>query len=137
MEGQGESLPKTYSELFEKLLPICLKAGLTVFEFWDLTLGEITIVLNNYKEEEEKRARETAIVSYNQATMIADFVSLRLNGKPLPSYEKLFPSAKPQIDEKTQKEQDYKRMMLLKEQMMFFAEKHNKNRRKKSGGDGL
>lgn len=33
MEGQEESLPKTYSELFEKLLPICLKAGLTVFEF--------------------------------------------------------------------------------------------------------
>lgn len=102
-----------------------------------MTLGEITVVLNNYKEEEEKRAKETAIINYNQATMISDFVSLRLNGKPLPSYEQLFPGAKPEVDEETRKEQDYKRMMLLKEQMMFFAEKHNKERRKKLGGDGL
>lgn len=81
-----------------------------------MTLAEITIVLNNYKEEEEKKAKEIAIVNYNQATLIADFVSLRLNGKPLPSYHEVFPDAKPPVDEQAQKEQDYKAMMLQKEQ---------------------
>jgi len=118
-------------------LPISLKAGLSIFEFWDLTLAELTIVLNNYKDEQEQKAKEKAIITYNQAVMIADFVSLRLNGKPLPSYSELFPDAKAPVDEKAQKEQDYKRMMLLKEQMMFFAKTHNANRKRKLGGDGL
>lgn len=81
-----------------------------------MTLAEITIVLNNYKEEEEKKAKEIAMVNYNQATLIADFISLRLNGKPLPSYHEVFPDAKPPVDEQAQKEQDYKAMMLQKEQ---------------------
>lgn len=118
-------------------MPISVRAGLTIFEFWDLTLAEITIVLNNYKEEEEKKAKEIAIVNYNQATLIADFVSLRLNGKPLPSYHEVFPDAKPPVDEQAQKEQDYKAMMLQKEQWLFYAKEHNKRRRKKLGGDGL
>ena len=68
--------------------------------------------------------------------MVAQFVNLGLNGKPIPSYKELFPS-EAEEDKKRQEEIEYKKAMLLKEQFMFWAEEHNKQRHKKLGGDGL
>lgn len=62
------------------------------------------------------RAKEQSIIIYNQAHMVADFVSLRLNGKPIPSYDELFSS---EVQQKEEEELAYKKAMLLKEQFMF------------------
>lgn len=82
-----------------------------------MTLSELKIVLQDYKEKEEQRAKEQSIISYTQATMVAQFVNLCLNGKPIPSYNKLFPDG--ETDKKNQEEIEYKKAMLLKEQFMF------------------
>lgn len=137
MEGQEIDLPKTWKELFEKLLPLSLAAGVSILDYWDLTLAEIIAVLTNYRKMEEKRANETAMINYNQAVLIADFVGLRLNGKPLPSYQEIYPKAQTEEDSQAQKDRDYKAMMLQKEQWLFYAKRHNANRKKKLGGDGL
>lgn len=97
-------------------MPIALRAGVNILDYWNLTLKEITAILNNYKEVEETRAKEQTIIMYNQAHMIADFVSLRLNGKSIPSYEELFPQQQTEETSEAQKERDYKAMMLQKEQ---------------------
>lgn len=119
-------------------MPLCLNAGITYFDFWELTLKEITIILQNYKEKEERRAKEITTIMYNGSVMVAQFVNLGLNGKQIPSYSELFPStAEIEKDEEKQKELEYKKAMLLKEQFMFWAKEHNKQRHKKLGGDGL
>lgn len=81
-----------------------------------MTLAEIIVVLQNYKEQEEQRAKEKTLICYTQAAMVAQFVNLGLNGKPIPSYNELFPSAEAQ---KAQEDVEYKKAMLLKEQFMF------------------
>ncbi len=50
--------------------------------------------------------------------MVAQFVNLGLNGKPIPSYKELFPS-EAEEDKQRQEEIEYKKAMLLKEQFMF------------------
>lgn len=114
-----------------------MRAGVSIFDFWNYTLGELTLILNNYKEVEEQRAKETITISYNQAVMVAQFVGLQLNGKPIPSMEELFPSLRTEQQEVKNEELEYKKAMLLKEQFMFYANAHNKQRRLKTGGDGL
>lgn len=99
-----------------------------------MTLGEITLILKTFRDKEEQRAKEQTAIMYNQSVMIADFVSLRFNGKDLPSYQELFPSEE---QKEVNKEVEYKKAMLLKEQFMFYAKEHNKRRRKQMGGDGL
>lgn len=70
--------------------------------------------------------------------MIADFVSLRFNGKQIPSFNEVFPNmAQNKMSEKERKELEYKQAMFLKEQMMYAAKAHNAKRRKNNGGDGL
>ena len=132
-----EDAPKTLEELFNRILPIALRAGISIFDFWDYTLGELTLILNNYKEVEEARAKETITVSYNQAVMIAQFVGLQMNGKKIPSMEELFPTMRAEKQAAQSEEIEYKKAMLLKEQFMFYANAHNKQRRLKNGGDGL
>ena len=114
-----------------------MRAGISIFDFWNYTLKELTLILNNYKEVEEQRAKEAITISYNQAVMVAQFVGLQLNGKPIPSMEELFPSLRSEQPVAQNEEIEYKKAMLLKEQFMFYANAHNKQRRLKTGGDGL
>lgn len=82
-----------------------------------MTLSELTTVLDNYKEQEEQKAKEKSMVIYTQAVMISQFVNLGLNGKPIPSYKELFPNG--EEEKENQEEIEYKKAMLLKEQFMF------------------
>ena len=115
-----------------------MRAGVGVLEYWDLTLGEIKLVLETYRDTQQQAAEEKLSITYNQAVMIADFVNLRFNGKQLPSFNEVFPNlAQNKMSEKEKKELEYKQAMFLKEQMMFAAKQHNAKRRKNNGGDGL
>jgi len=119
-------------------MPACLRAGVSVIDFWDLTLGEMMAILRNYNEEQEDRAREQTAINYNRAVLIADFVALRFNGKPIPSFEEVFPDLPQQrMTEKEKKELEYKQAMFLKEQMEFAAKAHNAKRAAtQDGGKG-
>lgn len=95
------------------------------------------MVLRNFEEAEKTRAKEQVTLAYNQAAMVAQFVGLSMNGKPLPKLYDLFPALRDDYAQQQADEQQYKAMMLLKEQFMSFANTHNKQRRLKAGGDGL
>jgi len=114
-----------------------MHCGVGVIEFWDYTLAELNLILQNYRETEEMKARERIALSYNLAHMTANFVSLSFSGKPIPSFDETFPSLKEaSMTEEEKKELEYKQAMFLKEQMEFAAKAHNA-KRAKSGGDGL
>jgi len=89
-----------------------------------MTYKEITLFI-------DERSKYDLTMNYNLATMIAQFVNLGLNGKPIPSigeiYPGLFNTVKPVEDN---------RWMLWKERMIDYAHEHNKRRKlqQKEGG---
>ena len=119
------------TELFERLLPTALKCGIGVVEYWDLTIGEIRLIVLNYQEEQELKAKETVSVNYNLAMMVSTFVANSLNGKSNPSLPELFPDMFKSELEQIQKEKDELALQLYKEQMLDFANAHNKSRNAK------
>jgi hypothetical protein len=106
-----------------------MRAGVGITEFWDLTLKEMTLILRNYNETKEDEIRQQTIMNFNLANLVADFTTLRFNGKPIPSYDECFPQLTlNRMSQKEREELEYKQAMFLKEQMMFAAEAHNAKR---------
>lgn len=65
--------------------------------------------------------------------MIANFVGLTINGKPLPTINELYPSLNEEEKDKdkdTLTKAEYNRAMLYKEQFIDFANRRNKQMQK-------
>lgn len=100
------------------LLPTAIKCGVSIFDYWDMTLKEINILIECYIEtQEDKRVQ-----NYNLAYMVAVFVNSSLSGKPIPDYYEMFPAKQ----QKQKEDAEQKAMALYRDQFMMFAEQHNK-----------
>lgn len=108
------------------LLPACIRYGLSVFDFWKMTLGEIQMYI-------EEKGKEVLINNYNLANLISIFVGNALNGKQNPSLETLYPQIFHPVEDE---DRTVAQNNFIKDQWKTFAEHHNKKRRKKEG-DGL
>lgn len=109
------------------LLPAAIRYGLSVFDFWKLTYGEIVMYI-------EEMGKKVLIDNYSLANLISAFVSNNLNGKKNPPIEEIYP----QIFGSTTSAEadDVARNNFIKDQWIAFAEHHNKLRKQKEG-DGL
>lgn len=67
-------------------------SGLTIADFWNMTLKEINFYIKVMGDKRKRDAEEQKIDLYNQASLIASFVSLALSGKKLPSFSEVFPN---------------------------------------------
>lgn len=117
--------------MFEETLPIALLSGVGIQEYWDLTFGEIVIILKNYQKKEEARVKEQLSTTYNTAQLVASFVGLSMNGKDIPTIEEVFPSVfQKQVKEEDITEREVKAMALQKDIWVAYAERFNKQRQK-------
>lgn len=109
------------------LLPAAIRYGLSVFDFWKMTYGEIVMYI-------EEMGKKVLIDNYSLANLISAFVSNGLNGKKNPPIEELYP----QIFGNTIENEDDEmaRTNFIKDQWITFAAHHNKLRKQKEG-DGL
>lgn len=109
-------MSRSLEEELNKCLPFALDAGYDVLDYWELTFGDIKLILNGLK-----RKKEDAIESsYNNATMIAGFVGLMLSGKPFPKLESFLPT---RSNAEAEEEARVKRMEAM---MVAFTNGHNK-----------
>lgn len=115
--------------MIEGLIPLALQSGINYFDFWEMTLAEIMLVIKSHYEEEQRKQKNTTINNYNLATMVADFVGLSLNGKEKPNLYDIFPTLFKEECEEQQAERDKLAMALYREQMLDFAKYHNKQRK--------
>ena len=112
-----------------------MRCGIGILEYWELTLREILAVIESYKQNEEQRARDSLLLIYQQAVCTADFVTLRFNGKQIPTFDKVFPNvAESKLSKQEKEELKYKKAMFLKEQMEFAARQRNAVIANKNGG---
>lgn len=111
-------------------MPTVVSLGISVYEYWELTLGEINQILNGAQKKAEREAQEKIMLNYMLANDISIFVNLRLNGKPVPEFYELYPQYR---QAETDVEVEDKSWMIYKEQFIDFSEYHNKRRRDKEG----
>ena len=105
------------------MLPLALQTGLSVNEFWGMTIGELYMHFEAHRESEERRAKELLISNYNLAQVISTMVLRGLNGKQPPSISEFYPNEFPDPNEEL-------KIAMMKEKMIDFAIQANKKRGK-------
>ena len=111
--------------MFKQLLPIAIECGISHWEFWDLTFGEISLLIKVRNKREKQRLQEAAAFNYSLAHLIGLSVARLMdkNAKYPPIHE-AFPNLFDDVD-LTPKKQDWR---IAKERLMRYAEAHNKKR---------
>jgi hypothetical protein len=103
-----------------------LRCGVKPLEFWDYTVYELKIIMDNFIESRQNEIKTTISMNYNTASLIANFVCRGLNGDKLPALEELYPDL---FAAETTPEDEEKAMQLYKEQFLDFANAHNRKLR--------
>lgn len=112
-------------ELFEGMLPIALQCGIGIFDFWDMTYGEITMTIKAFNDKEINRLKEKAIMDYQLANIIGLSVA-RLMDKnaKYPEIEKVYPSLF-DVPKDKPVQVDWR---IAKERLMKYTDAHNRKR---------
>lgn len=129
-EGEGDSTkePPSLEKVFNDiLLPNALAAGISYFDYWNMTYGEITFHIKQYKARRELQAKEQLATNYNLAALTAQFTIGLLNGNPIPDISTVFPTQfQQEKDQNGLTKEDRMRMDMYKEQFIDFANRRNK-----------
>lgn len=124
---EGETPPKSFEEYIEELLKVAIQAGISYSDFWEMTVGEVTLIVEAYNKKQEEEYKIQLSLDYQLASNIAYFVGLALNGKQIPSLQKIYPSLFNEVEQK-----EVKSSAIQKELLIDFAIRHNKMRGDKS-----
>lgn len=102
-------------------------------EFDQLTLKELLLILEVYKDKWEQKQKRDNVLSYNIASMTAQFVALSLNGKRIPAIGSIFPEFK---DTCGLNEEEYnKRLQCFREEQLIAKINKINNQRKGVNND--
>lgn len=124
---EGETPPKSFEEYIEELLKVAIQAGISYSDFLEMTVGEVTLIVEAYNKKQEEEYKIQLSLDYQLASNIAYFVGLALNGKQIPSLQKTYPSLFNEVEQK-----EVKSSAIQKELLIDFAIRHNKMRGDKS-----
>ncbi len=124
---EGETPPKSFEEYIEELLKVAIQAGISYSDFLEMTIGEVTLIVEAYNKKQEEEYKIQLSLDYQLASNIAYFVGLALNGKQIPSLQKTYPSLFNEVEQK-----EVKSSAIQKELLIDFAIRHNKMRGDKS-----
>lgn len=124
---EGETPPKSFEEYIEELLKVAIQAGISYSDFLEMTVGEVTLIVEAYNKKQEEDYKIQLSLDYQLASNIAYFVGLTLNGKQIPSLQKTYPSLFNEVEQK-----EVKSSAIQKELLIDFAIRHNKMRGDKS-----
>lgn len=106
-------------ELFDKLLPIYLENGGELFKFFDMTYGEIMLVISANRKRVKEEYRLQASLVYKQAYLN----SFAFNSpKDMPSLYEAFPGMFDDIKENGEVKQDWRQAMA---NMLNYTVAHN------------
>lgn len=110
----------------DKLQEIALYCGISINDFWDLTIAEIKLIVKVENQKTENRTKEEARKIYSLASLIGvAFASNNplCNGKvKYPKIYEVFPSL---FEAEKPQQQDWR---IAKERLLNFANAHNAKR---------
>lgn len=102
------------------MLPYALEAGVAFFDFWEMTYGEITLVVKGWQEKEKRKQQEQAYHNYILADLVGASVARLMDKKAkFPKIHEVYPHLYDAPKEKQAWE-------ISKERMMKYALMQNK-----------
>lgn len=107
------------------MLPLAIECGISHWDFWELSFGEISLLISVHNKKEKQRIQEQATFNYSLANLIYISVA-RLMDKnaKYPPIEEAYPNLFDSVEVQP-KQQDWR---IAKERLMKYAEAHNKKR---------
>lgn len=108
------------------MLPIALQIGLSVFDFWEMTLGEILISIKAYKSKKDFELKERAYMDYKLSMCISNSVARLFNEDNEPmSLLETYPELYKEEAEELEKEKIKNQLEIQKQNMIAFANSVN------------
>lgn len=107
-------------------VPIALQYGISIFDYWNMTIKEINQFIKSTQLIEKQKIQEI----YLQASLQANFVGYILNGEKVPPIQEVFPEIYQEEIELDRKKREENEIILFEHQMMAWAKAHNEWRAK-------
>lgn len=112
-------------ELFKGMLPIALQSGLSVFDFWSMTYGELSDTIDAYNNNEKNRVKEAASLNYHLANLIGVSVGRLMDKKAeYPTLQGAYPGLFDDLKVEPV-QQDWE---VAKARLMKYTDAHNRKR---------
>lgn len=119
----------SFSEYIFKCLETALDAGLTEFEFWDMTLEEVVRYVQSRKRVKKTQDQEKALFDYLHADLVGRSVArIYSSSTELPEIYEVYPDLfnKEEIEEARQQMKEEKALNYMMEFAASFNAKLNK-----------
>lgn len=121
-------MPQTLTEYIYQCLDSALDCGLTEFDFWSMTIGEIKRAIDSKIRREKRELQQQALLDYIQADLIGRSVGRFLVGDKVeyPTPEEAYTSLFEDKAKARKEEIENKRAELSVLRFKQFANFHNK-----------
>lgn len=117
-------MPSLTNLIENELLPNALRCGIRLFEFWEMTLKEIKLIIETFSENRKIEIEQQKHNIYNTSFLTALFVGCVFNGKNIPTISEVFP------DTAVEETKEDTSVLIIKEKLLDFANEANKRRMK-------
>lgn len=128
MDGDVDNTsPELFTNYVYKWLEVALDCGIKEYEFWDMTLAEITRAVDSYNRKKKREEQEKASYDYILADMIGRSVARLFNGNNrFPEIYTVYPTL---FDNKEIQEREQQaRMEMSVIRFKQFAQAYNQKR---------
>lgn len=127
--------PQNYTEFIEKyLFKDALDCGITVNEFYDMTIKELTEYRDSFMRRREIKRKDSADMIYRLSTLITNGTACILSEKNKPiEFLDIFSDIFPEESKINEENKIKVQMEIHKQRMREFAERVNKQM---NGGEG-
>lgn len=124
MEGANNTPPFLYTNKIYKWLETALDYGITEYEFWNMTIGELTRLIESKNRMETRRIKQIANFDYTLADLIGRSIA-RIYSKTAnyPNISEVYPALFDSEEVKQAKEKQ--KADMFAKQLKQFAANHN------------
>lgn len=111
--------------IFDALLPIAIQSDISIFDFWELTYGEIITTIKAKKDKRKIELQEAAILDYKLADLVGiSCARLVSSDVKFPELNQVYSFLFDQVAQEPKKQswEDQKRIL------MQYTQAHNEKR---------
>lgn len=114
-------------DLFERLLEEALQCNITIFDFWEMTYGEIVLVLRAHSMKKKASLKQLLSLNHSMADLIGASVARLMNkDAKYPTLYEAFPTVFEEERSQEQAREQAREWLIYKERLMTYANAHNK-----------
>lgn len=112
------------------MIPIALECEVSVFSFWNMTLGEILVTIKAYSKRKERELKDRAYMDYKLAECIGRNIACLLSSDAEPvAFVDIYKELYEEENQAIEKKKNENKIEIQKQKMIDFANFHNSARK--------